>query len=101
MKHKTVLSFDELRDEFSNSIKPRTTNQKLYWDLLKDDTKSIVIAHGPAGSGKTLLATQNGIDLMKLQKIEKIVREALNPISENITALKSQMDELKNKRWGF
>ena len=73
MKHKTVLSFDELRDEFSNHIKPRTTNQKLYWNLLKDDTKSIVIAHGPAGSGKTLLATQNGIDLMKLQKIEKIV----------------------------
>ena len=73
MKHKTVLSFDELRDEFSNHIKPRTTNQKLYWNLLKDDTKSIVIAHGPAGSGKTLLATQNGIDLMNLQKIEKIV----------------------------
>tara|TARA_R110000765_G_scaffold350098_1_gene440185 strand:- start:126 stop:713 length:588 start_codon:yes stop_codon:yes gene_type:complete len=41
--------------------------------MLKDDKKSIVIAHGPAGCGKTLLATQNGIDLMKLQKIEKIV----------------------------
>jgi|TARA_R110000796_G_scaffold65692_2_gene151586 phosphate starvation-inducible PhoH-like protein len=41
--------------------------------MLKDDKKSIVIAHGPAGCGKTLLATQNGIDLLKLQKIEKIV----------------------------
>ena len=66
MKHKTVLSFDELRDEFSNSIKPRTTNQKLYWDLLKDDTKSIVIAHGPAGSGKTLLAVQVALDMLKI-----------------------------------
>ena len=37
-----------------------------------------------------------------LQKeIEKIVREALNPISKNITALKLDMDELKNKRGLF
>jgi phosphate starvation-inducible PhoH-like protein len=41
--------------------------------MLKDDKKSIIIAHGPAGCGKTLLATQNGIDLMKQQKIGKIV----------------------------
>ena len=33
--------------------------------------------------------------------IEKIVREALNPISENITALKLDMDELKKKRGIF
>ncbi len=73
MKHKTVLSFNELRDEYINEIRPRTANQKKYWEMLADDSKSIVIAHGPAGCGKTLLATQNGIDLMKLQKIEKIV----------------------------
>ena len=73
MKHKTVLSFNELRDEYINEIRPRTANQKKYWNMLADDSKSIVIAHGPAGCGKTLLATQNGIDLMKLQKIEKIV----------------------------
>ena len=75
MKHKTVLSFNELRDEYINEIRPRTANQKKYWDMLADDSKSIVIAHGPAGCGKTLLATQNGIDLMKLQKIEKIVNK--------------------------
>ena len=74
MKHKTVLSFDDLRDDFSRfEVKPRSPNQHKYWQMLKDDKRSIVIAHGPAGCGKTLLATQNGIDLMKLQKIEKIV----------------------------
>ena len=74
MKHKTVLSFDDLRDDFSRyEVKPRSPNQHKYWNMLKDDKKSIVIAHGPAGCGKTLLATQNGIDLLKLQKIEKIV----------------------------
>ena len=74
MKHKTVLSFDDLRDDFSRfEVKPRSPNQTKYWQMLKDDKSSIVIAHGPAGCGKTLLATQNGIDLMKLQKIEKIV----------------------------
>ena len=74
MKHKTVLSFDDLRDDYSrHEVKPRSANQHKYWNMLKDDKKSIVIAHGPAGCGKTLLATQNGIDLMKLQKIGKIV----------------------------
>ena len=74
MKHKTVLSFDDLRDDFSRyEVKPRSPNQHKYWNMLKDDKKSIVIAHGPGGCGKTLLATQNGIDLLKLQKIEKIV----------------------------
>ena len=36
-------------------------------------SKSNILLVGPTGCGKTLLATQNGIDLMKLQKIEKIV----------------------------
>ena len=74
MRHKTVLSFQDLRDDYSRfQVQPRSPNQHKYWNMLKDDKKSIVIAHGPAGCGKTLLATQNGIDLLKLQKIEKIV----------------------------
>ena len=74
MRKQTVLSFQDLRDDYSRfHVQPRSKNQHIYWDMLKDDKTSIVIAHGPAGCGKTLLATQNGIDLMKLQKIEKIV----------------------------
>ena len=69
MKHKTVLSFEDLRDEYSRyAVKPRSNNQRKYWELLQNPTKSIVIAHGPAGCGKTLLATQNGIDLLKIRK---------------------------------
>jgi len=74
MKHKTVLSFEDLRDEYSRyAVKPRSNNQRRYWELLQNPSKSIVIAHGPAGCGKTLLATQNGIDLLKIQRIDKIV----------------------------
>lgn len=74
MKHKTVLSFEDLRDEYSRyAVKPRSNNQRKYWELLQNPSKSIVIAHGPAGCGKTLLATQNGIDLLKIQRIDKIV----------------------------
>ena len=73
-RKKTVLSFQELQNEYSRyEVKPRSINQQAYWNMLRDDQTSIVIAHGPAGSGKTLLATQYGIDLMKLQRIEKIV----------------------------
>jgi len=74
MKQKTVLSFEDLRDDYSRyAVKPRSHNQRRYWEMLKDGRKSIVIAHGPAGCGKTLLATQNGIDLLKNQQIDKIV----------------------------
>ena len=34
----------------------RNSNQKLYLQKLQDDRKSIVLAIGPAGTGKTMLA---------------------------------------------
>ena len=67
------LNLYHIQWKFRDEVRPRSVNQQKYWQLLKDDKKSIVIAHGPAGCGKTLLATQNGIDLMKLQKLDKIV----------------------------
>ena len=43
MKHKTVLSFEDLRDDFSRfEVRPRSANQHKYWNMLKDDKKSIL-----------------------------------------------------------
>lgn len=54
-------------------IIPRSINQENYLALLLDPTKSIVIATGPAGTGKTLLAMQAAIKALKERQITKIV----------------------------
>ena len=52
---------------------PRTPNQVAYVKKLMSPTKPIVIAVGPAGSGKTLFACQVACQQLKLGHFEKIV----------------------------
>jgi phosphate starvation-inducible PhoH-like protein len=54
-------------------IIPRNINQEHYLDLLMDDSVSIIIASGPAGTGKTLLAMQAAIKALKNRDIERII----------------------------
>ena len=55
------------------NIIPRNFNQETYLSLLLDPNKSIIIASGPAGTGKTLLAMQSAIKSLKEGDIKKIV----------------------------
>lgn len=55
------------------SIIPRNLSQETYLELLKNPKKSIVFAIGPAGTGKTMLAVQMAIKLLKEGVINKIV----------------------------
>ena len=52
---------------------PKSLNQETYIDLLLDDTKPIVFATGPAGTGKTMLAMLAGIKAFKEGQVSKIV----------------------------
>lgn len=54
-------------------IIPRNLNQEQYLELLLDPKKSIVIATGPAGTGKTLLAMQAAIKGLKERQYDKII----------------------------
>jgi phosphate starvation-inducible PhoH-like protein len=54
-------------------ITPRNRNQEKYLDLLENDNNYIVIASGPAGTGKTLIACQHALKLFKNKQIEKII----------------------------
>jgi phosphate starvation-inducible PhoH-like protein len=54
-------------------IIPRNVHQEEYLDLLLDPEISIVIASGPAGTGKTLLAMQAAIRALKNREIERII----------------------------
>lgn len=52
---------------------PQSLNQERYIEALEDDTQHIVVATGPAGCGKTLLATQYALKCLQEGKIDKII----------------------------
>lgn len=53
--------------------KPSSKNQIHYLDFLHDAKKTMVVAIGPAGSGKTLFACVQAIRLLQYGDIKKIV----------------------------
>ena len=55
------------------AILPRNTAQESYLDLLRNPKKYIVFAIGPAGTGKTMLAVQMAIKLLKEGSIKRII----------------------------
>jgi len=52
---------------------PKSLNQETYIELLTDETKHIVFATGPAGTGKTMLAMLAGIKAFKEGSVSKII----------------------------
>jgi phosphate starvation-inducible PhoH-like protein len=53
--------------------KPLNENQEEYVVNLRNKNKKIIIASGPAGTGKTLFATENGVRLFMLGTYEKLI----------------------------
>jgi phosphate starvation-inducible PhoH-like protein len=52
---------------------PKSENQKLYVEHLKNSSIPIVLGIGPAGCGKTLFACINAIDMLRSGAIDKII----------------------------
>jgi phosphate starvation-inducible PhoH-like protein len=75
-------------------LSPRNVNQELYVRKLQDDAKSIILAIGPAGTGKTMLAVQNGIRLFQEGKVDKIIvtRPAVS-VDEDLGFLPGTLNE--------
>jgi phosphate starvation-inducible PhoH-like protein len=75
-------------------LSPRNSNQELYVRKLQDDAKSIILAIGPAGTGKTMLAVQNGIRLFQEGKVDKIIvtRPAVS-VDEDLGFLPGTLNE--------
>jgi phosphate starvation-inducible protein PhoH and related proteins len=76
------------------SIQARNTNQKLYLQKLYSESTSIVLAIGPAGTGKTMLAVQYGIKLFQEGKVDRIVvtRPAVS-VDEDLGFLPGDLNE--------
>jgi phosphate starvation-inducible PhoH-like protein len=76
------------------SIQARNANQKTYLTKLYEESTSIVLAIGPAGTGKTMLAVQFGIKLFQEGKVDKIVvtRPAVS-VDEDLGFLPGDLNE--------
>ena len=79
MNHKHVRNNIVKLDQFDSSTKakvdliPKNISQETYIEHLEDPRTHIVFAVGPAGTGKTLLATQAGIQALKQGDVKRIV----------------------------
>lgn len=67
------LSAVEKRKFEAKFTQPKNPHQHTYMKILKNPAKKIVIVSGPAGTGKTLFATQEGIRGFLLGSYEKLV----------------------------
>lgn len=62
------------RDNFEQKFAtPKTKSQEIYASMLRNKNKKIIIATGPAGTGKTMFATEYGIRNFLLGKCDKLI----------------------------
>lgn len=75
-------------------MEPKNKHQKEYVALLNDANKKIIVVSGPAGTGKTLFATEFGIRHMQSDQFEKLIftRPSVS-VDENLGFLPGNMEE--------
>ena len=60
-------------ESFDYSLKPSTENQVSYYNALKNNKNTIIIANGPAGTGKTHFACEEAINMLSNDEINRVV----------------------------
>jgi phosphate starvation-inducible protein PhoH and related proteins len=77
----------QTEDSQVSSILPKNATQTAYIKLLYQ--KDVILAEGPAGCGKTLLALVEAVKLLRAKQIEKIIiiRNAVDSFGESIGSL--------------
>lgn len=68
-----LLDFDALLEEYVFYVKPINLEQKFFYALLMHPRNKITICSGATGSGKTLIALQAGLHLLKKGAVNGIV----------------------------
>lgn len=67
------LSFNEKKNIEEKYTSPKNSSQEEYVRKLKIKQRKIIVATGPAGTGKTLFATEFGIKNFFMNNVEKII----------------------------
>lgn len=88
------LSFKERSKLDGKFSKPKNPSQYRYCENLNKETNKIIIATGPAGTGKTLFAAEHGLKNFLIGKYEKIVftRPAVS-VDEDLGYLPGTLEE--------
>lgn len=68
-----TLSVVCARRTLTSDILPRSKNQEIYLDALRDDRTKIVLGVGAAGTGKTVMAAHVALEKLLTKKIDKII----------------------------
>lgn len=77
--------------------KPKSYNQANYVNHLNNNDCKIIISVGPAGTGKTFLACQKAISLMKSEEINKlIITRPMVTVDEEFGFLPGNINEKMN-----
>lgn len=72
--HDNTINFnDYVQAKKTVQLIPKSLNQEHYIELLTDPSKHIIFATGPAGTGKTMLATLAGVRALKEGSVKKII----------------------------
>lgn len=71
--HEHTESYQTSRRKSRVDLIPRNIAQERYINALEDENQNIVFAMGPAGTGKTMLATQYAIKALQAGLFDKIV----------------------------
>lgn len=75
-----ALSYTRVNSNFLGKIKPINPEQVLGFDMLQDDSKTIKVLAGKAGSGKDAIMIANAIKMIEDGKYDKLIY-IRNPIS--------------------
>ena len=70
MQHISQHEKDLFEQKFA---RPKTRSQEIYASTLRSKSKKIIIATGPAGTGKTMFATEQGVRNFLLGKCDKLI----------------------------
>lgn len=93
-KGNILCSFEEPVFKKKDLYNPRSLKQKEYVDALNNKEKPIVIATGPAGTGKTLFPCLKSVDMLLLGQISKIVlTRPLVTVEEDLGFLPGGIDD--------
>ena len=89
-----VIDFNTIQKKHTVQLLPRNRHQENYILKLLDDSKSIVFAIGPAGTGKTMLAVLAAVKKFKEGTIDKIIvtRPAVS-VDEDLGFLPGTLEE--------
>lgn len=84
-KESNTISFSQAKQRKSVDLIPKSINQEAYILALKDPGTDIVIASGPAGTGKTHIATVAAVQALAAREVKRIVlcRPAVSIEGEN------------------